>query len=207
MPRRRMRSRSATRHERRAPGLDLRDVLGSRGLTSALNGVEVGQLHPKAAARPRVEPPRSARSSHWAAASTHGDEAENRPSRAVSTTRKRDRKPAHVQGRKRMARVGIEPTTPRFSVEGFTRAMCPAFEGPKWLHSTESGDTSGRDNTAMRATSYPHIPGVSGGFGRRDQASSPKRFCEGEAGVERRLCDFEAVQDECEGDCSNPKVD
>jgi integrase len=45
-----------------------------------------------------------------------GDEAENRPSRADPETPKRGRKPAHVQGRKRMARVGIEPTTPRFSV-------------------------------------------------------------------------------------------
>jgi hypothetical protein len=45
-----------------------------------------------------------------------GDEAENRPSRAALTTRKRGRKPRHAQGRKRMARAGIEPATPRFSV-------------------------------------------------------------------------------------------
>jgi integrase len=45
-----------------------------------------------------------------------GDEAENRPLRAASTTPKRDRKPAHLQGRKRMARAGFEPATPRFSV-------------------------------------------------------------------------------------------
>jgi integrase len=45
-----------------------------------------------------------------------GDEAEKRPSRAASATPKRGRKPAHVQGRRRMARAGIEPATPRFSV-------------------------------------------------------------------------------------------
>ncbi len=45
-----------------------------------------------------------------------GDEAENRPLGADSEPRKRHRKPGHLQHRKRMARVGIEPTTPRFSV-------------------------------------------------------------------------------------------
>jgi hypothetical protein len=45
-----------------------------------------------------------------------GDEAGSRPSVAESEPSKRHRKPAHLQGRKRMARVGIEPTTPRFSV-------------------------------------------------------------------------------------------
>jgi hypothetical protein len=45
-----------------------------------------------------------------------GDEAGNGPLRADSELRDRRRKPAHLQGRSRMARAGIEPATPRFSV-------------------------------------------------------------------------------------------
>jgi hypothetical protein len=68
-----------------------------------------------------------------------GDEAEKRPLRADSGPRKHGRKTAHLQRRRGMARVGIEPTTPRFSVGCFTRVNNPALEGWKWLHSAESG--------------------------------------------------------------------
>jgi Phage integrase family len=45
-----------------------------------------------------------------------GDEPENRSLEADSEPCQERRKLAHLQGRREMARVGIEPTTPRFSV-------------------------------------------------------------------------------------------
>jgi hypothetical protein len=45
-----------------------------------------------------------------------GDEAENRPSRAPHDAAETDAEPADVQGLSWMARAGIEPATPRFSV-------------------------------------------------------------------------------------------
>jgi hypothetical protein len=45
-----------------------------------------------------------------------GDEAGNRPVAPDSEPHDHHRKPAHLQGRRLMARAGIEPATPRFSV-------------------------------------------------------------------------------------------
>jgi integrase len=45
-----------------------------------------------------------------------GDETENRPSRAPHDAAETDAEPADVQGLSWMARAGIEPATPRFSV-------------------------------------------------------------------------------------------
>lgn len=74
-----------------------------------------------------------------------------------------------------MARVGIEPTTPRFSVAGFTRARNPALADSNRLCKADPGNLHSETIPHVARRRYPQILEVLGGFGRRDRASSPKQ--------------------------------